>query len=62
MSVKKGLSELSKLKAFGSDKITKMDLCDHCVLGKAKRASLSSRKHITRGILDYVYSDLEGSC
>lgn len=56
-----GLSELSKLKVFGSDRITKMDFCDHCVLGKTHKASFKSGKHTTHGILDYVHSDLWGS-
>jgi transposase InsO family protein len=42
------------------DNIGKLDFCEHCVFGKQKRVSFSSATHQTKGILDYIHSDLWG--
>ena len=33
-----------------------MEFCEHCVLGKQKRVSLSTTVHRTKGTLDYIHS------
>ncbi|KAM1596712.1 hypothetical protein ACFX1Z_031688 [Malus domestica] len=38
----------------------KLDFCEHCVLGKQTRVKFSTAVHQTKGILDYVYSDVWG--
>lgn len=38
--------------------IGKLEFCEHCVFGKQKRVSFSLSTHCTKGILDYIHSDL----
>ena len=38
----------------------KLDFCEHCVLGKQKRVSFGTALHNTKGILDYVHTDVWG--
>jgi hypothetical protein len=40
--------------------IGKLDFCEHCVLGKQKRANFSLSTHCTECTLDYIHSDLWG--
>jgi hypothetical protein len=40
--------------------IGKLEFCKHCVFGKQKRVSFSLSTHCTKGILDYIHSDLWG--
>ena len=56
----RGLYELGKQGLLGSDEISKLDLCENCVYGKASRVKFNAVKHTTQGILDYVHSDLWG--
>jgi len=41
--------------------VTKLELCESCVLGKSDKQSFPTAKHTTKGILDYIHSDLLGS-
>jgi transposase InsO family protein len=41
-------------------KTCKLDLCEHCVLGKQTRVKFGTAIHQTKGILDYVHSDVWG--
>ncbi|KAM1838444.1 hypothetical protein ACFX14_020106 [Malus domestica] len=38
----------------------KLDFCEHCVLGKQTRVKFGTVVHQTKGILDYVHSDVWG--
>lgn len=38
-----------------------IEFCENCALGKEHKQSFKKAKHITKGILDYVHSDLWGS-
>jgi hypothetical protein len=40
--------------------IGKSEFCEHCVFDKQKRVSFSLSTHCTKGILDYIHSDLWG--
>jgi hypothetical protein len=40
--------------------IGKLEFCEHCVFGKQKRVSFSLSTHYTKGILEYIHSDLWG--
>ena len=42
------------------DKLGKLKLCEHCIYGKASRLKFNKAVHITKGILNYVHSDLWG--
>ena len=59
MSIK-GLKELQKQGVLGDEKITELDFCKDCVLGKTTRSSFKSSTHTTCGILDYIHSYLWG--
>ena len=41
--------------------VGKLDFCEGCVLGKSHKQSFPTAKHTTKGILEYVHSDLWGS-
>jgi hypothetical protein len=56
----KGMHLLSKQGHLGKHGISKLEFCKHCVFGKQKKVSFSTTTHRTKGILDYVHSDLWG--
>ena len=57
----KNMSELVK-NGFITDKdVKEMDFCEHCIIGKSQKQSFPKAKHVTKGILEYVHSDLWGS-
>ncbi|KAL3821238.1 hypothetical protein ACJIZ3_007143 [Penstemon smallii] len=41
-------------------KTCKMNFCEHCVLGKQTRVRFGTATHKTKGILDYVHTDVWG--
>ncbi|GAV82844.1 LOW QUALITY PROTEIN: gag_pre-integrs domain-containing protein, partial [Cephalotus follicularis] len=53
----RGMHNLSKRGLLGVT-TKKLDFCEHCIYGKYKRVSFSTTIHKTKGILDYIYSDL----
>jgi len=55
---KKGMTIQSKRSLLGSEGTGKLDLCDHCVFRKHKKVSFSTVTHRTKGILNYIHSDL----
>jgi len=57
----KRMTILSKKGCLGSAGMSKLDFCEHCVIGKQKRVSFFTTKHHTQGILNYIHSDLWGS-
>lgn len=56
----KGMHLLSKQGRLGKQGIGKLEFCKHCVFGKQKKVSFSTATHRTKGILDYIHSDLWG--
>lgn len=56
----RGLVELSKHDLLDGDKIDKLDFCENCALGKAKRLKYSKSNSSSTGVLDYIHSDLWG--
>lgn len=56
-----GLMELHKQGPFGKDQISKLEFCEHCVLGKQTRVKFQKALHRTKGTLDYVHSDVWGT-
>ena len=45
---------------FDEYSIGKLKFYEHCVFGKHKRASFNTSTHKSKGILDYVHSNLWG--
>ena len=43
-----------------SAKTYKLEFCEHYVLGKQRRVKFGTAIHNTKGILDYVHSDVWG--
>ena len=41
--------------------VGKLEFCESCILGKSHKQSFPTAKHTTKGILEYVHSDLWGS-
>ena len=56
----KRLEALSKQDILAQDICNKLSFCEHNVLGKARKQSFTKAQHITKGIRDYINSDLWG--
>ncbi|KAE8716394.1 hypothetical protein F3Y22_tig00110121pilonHSYRG00025 [Hibiscus syriacus] len=54
------LKELSKQNLLGDEKISTLEFCKQCVLGKETRVKFSTGTHTTKKPLDYVHIDLWG--
>jgi hypothetical protein len=57
---KKGLIELKKQNLLNSDKLDKLYLCEHCVLGKSHRVKFGTPMHVSSGPFGYAHIDLWG--
>ena len=55
-----GLDELNKRGLLDGYTSEKSKFCEHCIFGKHKRVKFNTFVHTTKGILDYVNSDLWG--
>ncbi|GJV93371.1 retrotransposon protein, putative, ty1-copia subclass [Tanacetum coccineum] len=55
-----GLTVLSKRGLLDGQCVGKLEFCEHCIFGKHKRVKFNTSVHTTKGILDYVHSDLWG--
>ncbi|KAG8472857.1 hypothetical protein CXB51_034837 [Gossypium anomalum] len=55
-----GMVELSKRGLFDGQGICKLNFCKHCVYWKQKRVRFTRRIHNTKGMLEYIHSDLWG--
>ena len=56
----KSLCFLAKQRLLKGTKACKIEFCEHCVLGKQQRVKFGIAIHNTKGILDYVHSDVWG--
>ena len=56
----KGLQIMSDQKLLGKDRVSKVDFCESCILGKHHRLKFKTGMHKTKHILEYVHSDLWG--
>ncbi|XP_027187001.1 uncharacterized mitochondrial protein AtMg00300-like [Cicer arietinum] len=56
----KGMQVLDRQGMLGGDKISELEFCEHCVYGNMHRVKFSTGKHFSKGIMEYVYSDLWG--
>ncbi|KAL5554000.1 hypothetical protein UlMin_041401 [Ulmus minor] len=55
-----GLNELHKRNLLNGVKGCKLGFCKICVMGKQRRISFSTSSHTSKGILDYVHTDVWG--
>ncbi|KAG8493558.1 hypothetical protein CXB51_011740 [Gossypium anomalum] len=55
-----GLTKLSKRGLLDGQGICKLNFCEHCVFGKQKRVRFTRGIHNTKGMLEYIHSDLWG--
>ncbi|KAG8498778.1 hypothetical protein CXB51_005209 [Gossypium anomalum] len=55
-----GMVELSKRGLLDGQGICKLNFCEHCVFGKQKRVRFTKGIHNTKGMLEYIHSDLWG--
>ena len=51
---------LSKKGLLCGQSTCKLEFCEHCTFRKQKRVSFSTTTHTTKGILNYIHSDLWG--
>jgi hypothetical protein len=56
----RGMLELHKRNLLKGIKSCKLDFCKFCVLGKQCKVQFRTATHRTKGILDYVHSDVWG--
>uniref|UniRef100_A0A2N9GG47 CCHC-type domain-containing protein n=1 Tax=Fagus sylvatica TaxID=28930 RepID=A0A2N9GG47_FAGSY len=56
----RGMRELHKRNLLTGIKSCKLDFCKYCIMGKQCRVRFKTATHKTKGILDYVYSDIWG--
>ncbi|KAL4029866.1 hypothetical protein IC575_008094 [Cucumis melo] len=56
----RGLQALSQQGLLGGVKNVELPFCEHCIMGKSTRVKFGKGKHTTKGILDYIHSDLWG--
>ncbi|RDX64245.1 putative mitochondrial protein, partial [Mucuna pruriens] len=54
----KVLLELAKQNLLNGDKMEKLEFCDHCILGKARRVSFEIHLHTISKPFEYAHSDL----
>ena len=56
----RGMLELHKRNLLKRVKTCKLDFCKYCVYGKQHRVSFKTDSHTSKGVLDYIYSDVWG--
>ena len=56
----KGLKVLMDRKLLPSIKFQNFYFCKHCVFGKQDRHKFKARMHVSKGILDYIHSNVWG--
>lgn len=56
----RGLNILSHRKLPPNLKSVKLDFCKHCLFGKQSKQKFKTGKHTSKGILDYIHSDVWG--
>jgi hypothetical protein len=56
----KGLKVLVDRKLLPSLKSLNLNFCKHCIYGKQCRQKFKTGRHISKGILDYIHSDVWG--
>jgi hypothetical protein len=56
----KGLKVLVDRKLLPSLKSLNLNLCKHCIYGKQSRQKFKTGRHSSKGVLDYIHSDVWG--
>ena len=56
----KALQTLVKGRLLRGASLAKLDFCEHCVKGKQTRVSFGTAIHNTKGVLDYIHTDVWG--
>eukprot|EP00253_Pinus_taeda_P003210 PITA_03210 len=56
----RGLKILADRKLLPNLKSRKLDFCKHCLFGKKSKQKFKTGKHTSKGILDYIHSDVLG--
>ena len=54
----RGMVELHKRNLLKGIKTCKLDFCKYCVLEKQNMVQFKTAMHTTKGILDYVHTDV----
>ncbi|KAG8491252.1 hypothetical protein CXB51_014428 [Gossypium anomalum] len=57
---KNDMVELSKRGLLDGQGICKLNFCEHCIFGKQKKVRFTRGIHNTKGMLEYIHSDLWG--
>ena len=56
----KSLDVLRRREMIDGESFSKLEFCEECVMGKQTRVSFGEGKHDSRGILEYVHTDVWG--
>ena len=54
----RGMLKLHKRNLLKGVKTCKVDFCKYCVYGKQYRVSFKTGSHTSKGVLDYIHSDV----
>ena len=55
------MTELSRRGLLDGQRINKLEFCENCIFWKQKKVRFTKGIHSTKGTLDYIYSDLQGT-
>ena len=54
----RGVLELHKRNLLKGVKTCNLDFCEYCVYGKQHRVNFKTDSHTSKGVLDYIHSDV----
>ena len=57
----KNLNVVVKDGYLSNKEVDKLEFCETCVLGKSHKQSFPTAKHTSKGVLEYIHSDLWGA-
>lgn len=57
----KGIDVLVRKGFLDKKKVSTLQFCESCVVGKAHRVSFGSSQHTSKACLEYIHADLWGS-
>ena len=56
----KSLQALTKQGLLKGARTCKLEFCEHCIIGKKTKVKFGTATYCTKGILDYVHTDVYG--
>ena len=57
----RSMETLARKGLLKKEEVGKLEFCEGCAMGKAHKQKFPKAKHTTKGVLDYIHTDLWGS-